>query len=141
MLWFAKTIVPVEEIVMSVELVYFKRFRNTCWLEVVTDDAELVETTENVNVGPVTPLIVEVVVPPALHPVHVPETFRLLNAPFTVELPMVVPEATGTMFVPTFLTTGGIDTWACATPRNADPTMSAGRMYLRMCFMLGEKRE
>ena len=59
-LWLAKRTVPVELIVMSVELLYWSRLRKT-WAElVVKDDADEVGTTLKVNVGPVTPLMVEV---------------------------------------------------------------------------------
>jgi hypothetical protein len=48
MLLLAKTIVPVALTVICELLVYCKRLRNNCWLDVVIDDAELVETIEKV---------------------------------------------------------------------------------------------
>jgi hypothetical protein len=56
MLWFANKIVPVEVIVMSELLVYFRRLRNTCADEVVTDDCDEVGTTLKVTF-PDTPFI------------------------------------------------------------------------------------
>ena len=83
-------IVPVEEIVICELELSVKRLRNT-WAElVVIDEADDVFTMLNVNVGPVTPLIVEVPVLPVRHPVHVPLIVRLLNAPLPVEVPRVV---------------------------------------------------
>jgi hypothetical protein len=60
--------VPVEVMVISEELEYLRRFRNTLADEVVMVEGEEVPTMLNVKVGPMTPLIVlvEPVPPPEI---------------------------------------------------------------------------